>query len=163
MKNNSQFNKIDVKNIFKELVKNNFILNKEMNNIIDGINQNFLRFYNKITCFNTVNQDCIQFSKLNLFLNSFLPSSSEGMVKFARSVDKNFNKIEEYVADRLESSLKDMDYLKESSNNFNERIKNIFEIQKKIARIVMNLNDKKSVKKQFRNRINNREKSKIVI
>jgi hypothetical protein len=101
----------------------------------------FLRFYNKFMSFNEVNQACISFNKSMNILKSFSPSSSEEMSRVSKTIDKNFGKLKEYITSKFKSIRNDIDKLSTDTKDFNNKMRKIIEIQKKITDYYVKINN----------------------
>jgi hypothetical protein len=131
----------------KKLADNMYTLTPELTVIVNGINETFLRFYNKITCFNSIYQESAKFMKLFKYLNSFQPNQIEQMNNVMCSINKNFIKFDDYITHGFRQFADDLKLLNDSATNFNEKMRRIFKIQLKISQQIMKVNSKKSPQK----------------
>jgi len=128
--------------LMKKLRENNFDIPNDVQNIIDKINPTFMNFYNKIICLNTINNECLNFVKVNNFLNSFLPSTNEEMNRVTKSIENNFNRLDEYIGRKIGFFKSQFEDLVEDTKLFNNRIKSIIEVQNKIVDIYIKIHNK---------------------
>jgi hypothetical protein len=127
--------------LMRKLRENNYEITNDVQNVIDKINPIFINFYNKIICLNIINNECLNFVKVNNFLNSFLPSTNEEMNRVTKSIENNFNRLDDYIGKKIGHLKNQFEDLVENTKLFNNRIKSIIEIQNKIADFYIKLHN----------------------
>jgi hypothetical protein len=110
----------------------------------------FLRFYNKISCFNALTLTSIKFQRINRVLKSFTPNIEEEMASFTEGIDKNFSKIDDLITSKTKYCLDELSELAYEVAKYNDKSKKIIDLQKKIANLLIWMSNIKKFKKSLK-------------
>ena len=112
---------------------------------LNQIPQIFLRFYNKMSCFNSLNQSSIKFQSIYRVLKSFSPNLEIIIKMISQNIEENFLRFENHLSERLKICSKDLRELNLELENFNRRKSNIHKKQQIIADYIVKVNNNQNL------------------
>jgi len=128
--------------------RKNSVNNTKLKKLIDKDKDNIyvLRFYNKIFGFNTLYSYVIDFFKSNRILKCYLPTLEVKMQNFITAIDENYKKLN-FMIDSLQTIEIELKQQAQESRDSQSKLIKIEEIQSKIARFFIKLNNQNFSKK----------------